>query len=176
MKEQAISQIDLPVNNQIRATQVRLIGPAGQQVGIINTRDALNMAEDIGLDLVLVSPDAEPPVAKILDYSKFRYEASIKEKASRKAQVQTTTKEIKLRPRIDTNDFTTKSSQTRKFLAKGDKVKVTVMFRGREQSHPEIGYRLLEQMAAAVEGLATVERAPAMDGRNLSIMLVPAKN
>jgi len=152
-----------------------LIDFEGNQVGVIDTSLALNLANEAGLDLVEVSPDSEPPVARILDYGKMRYEASIREKEARKNQGHIVTKEIKLRPRIDQHDLDIKVNQVRKFLGQGNRVRITLQFRGREQSHPEIGYKLLAQVQESLSDVSSAESAPLMDGRNVSILLLPVK-
>jgi translation initiation factor IF-3 len=137
------------VNERIRVPEVRLIGPGGEQVGIVRIEDALRVAADADLDLVEVAPDAKPPVCKIMDYGKFKYETAQKARESRKNQQQTVVKEQKLRPKIDPHDYETKKGHVVRFLEAGSKVKVTIMFRGREQSRPELGYRLLQRLGAA---------------------------
>jgi translation initiation factor IF-3 len=144
------------INERIRVPEVRLVGPAGEQVGIVSINDALRLAQESDLDLVEVAPTARPPVCKLMDYGKFKYESALKARESRKNQAQTVIKEIKLRPKIDPHDYGTKKGHVERFLRQGDKVKVTIMFRGREQSRPELGYRLLQQLAGDVEELGFV--------------------
>jgi translation initiation factor IF-3 len=152
---------------------VRLVGPAGEQIGIVAINDALRLAQEGDLDLVEVAPNARPPVAKLMDYGKFKYESALKARESRKNQAQTVIKEIKLRPKIDPHDYGTKKGHVERFLRQGDKVKVTIMFRGREQSRPELGYRLLQQLAGDVEELGFVEAQPKQDGRNMIMVIGP---
>ena len=148
------------INERIRVPEVRLVGPAGEQVGIVAINDALLLAQEADLDLVEVAPTARPPVCKLMDYGKFKYESALKARESRKNQAQTVIKEIKLRPKIDPHDYGTKKGHVERFLKQGDKVKVTIMFRGREQSRPELGFRLLQRLAGDVEELGFVESAP----------------
>ena len=163
------------INERIRVPEVRLVGPAGEQVGIVAINDALALAQEADLDLVEVAPTARPPVAKLMDYGKFKYESALKARESRKNQAQTVIKEIKLRPKIDPHDYGTKKGHVERFLKQGDKVKVTIMFRGREQSRPELGHRLLQRLAADVEGLGFVEAQPKLDGRNMFMVIGPHK-
>jgi translation initiation factor IF-3 len=150
-----------------------LIGPGGEQVGIVRIEDALRVAADADLDLVEVAPEAKPPVCKIMDYGKFKYETAQKARESRKNQQQTVVKEQKLRPKIDPHDYETKKGHVERFLKAGDKVKITIMFRGREQSRPELGLRLLAKLAEDVEPLGFVEATPKQDGRNMIMVLAP---
>ena len=152
-----------------------MVGPNGEQVGIVRVEDALRLAAEADLDLVEVAPMAKPPVAKLMDFGKFKYEAAQKAREARKNQVNTVIKEIKLRPKIDPHDYGTKKGHVVRFLNGGDKVKVTIMFRGREQSRPELGYRLLQKLAEDVIELGTVESAPKQDGRNMIMVLAPTK-
>jgi len=154
---------------------VRLVGPNGEQVGIVRVEDALRLAEEANLDLVEVAPMAKPPVAKLMDFGKFKYEAAMKAREARKNQVNTVIKEIKLRPKIDPHDYGTKKGHVERFLKAGDKVKVTIMFRGREQSRPELGRRLLERLAEDIVELGYVESAPKQDGRNMIMVIGPTK-
>jgi translation initiation factor IF-3 len=154
---------------------VRLVGPNGEQVGIVAINDALRLAQESDLDLVEVAPTARPPVAKLMDYGKFKYESALKARESRKHQAQTVIKEIKLRPKIDPHDYGTKKGHVERFLRQGDKVKVTIMFRGREQSRPDLGYRLLQRLAGDVEELGFVESQPKQDGRNMIMVIGPHK-
>ncbi len=155
--------------------KVRLIGADGEQVGIVSTDDAREMAREAELDLVEVAPGAKPPVARLLDYSKYRYEQEQKLKQARKHQTQVNVREIKLRPKIAVNDYNTKKGHVERFLKAQDKVKVTIMFRGREQAHPERGRDLLKRLYEDLEGLAVVESQPLQEGRNMSMMLGPSK-
>ena len=161
------------VNERIRVPEVRLIGPGGEQVGIVRIEDALRVAADADLDLVEVAPDAKPPVCKIMDYGKFKYETAQKARESRKNQQQTVVKEQKLRPKIDPHDYETKKGHVVRFLEAGSKVKVTIMFRGREQSRPELGYRLLQRLGADVADYGFVETSAKQDGRNMTMVLAP---
>jgi translation initiation factor IF-3 len=161
------------VNERIRVPEVRLIGPGGEQVGIVRIEDALRVAADADLDLVEVAPDAKPPVCKIMDYGKFKYETAQKARESRKNQQQTVVKEQKLRPKIDPHDYETKKGHVVRFLQAGSKVKVTIMFRGREQSRPELGYRLLQRLGADVADYGFVETSAKQDGRNMTMVLAP---
>ncbi|HEY3688401.1 MAG TPA: translation initiation factor IF-3 [Streptosporangiaceae bacterium] len=163
------------INERIRVPEVRLVGPNGEQVGIVPIGDALRLAQEADLDLVEVAPTARPPVCKLMDYGKFKYESAVKARESRKNQAQTIIKEIKLRPKIDPHDYATKKGHVERFLKQGDKVKVTIMFRGREQSRPELGFRLLRRLAEDVEELGSVESAPKQDGRNMIMVLGPHK-
>jgi len=154
---------------------VRLVGPNGEQVGIVRVEDALRLAAEADLDLVEVAPMARPPVAKLMDFGKYKYEAALKAREARKNQVNTVIKEIKLRPKIDPHDYGTKKGHVERFLKGGDKVKVTIMFRGREQSRPELGFRLLQKLAEDIAELGFVESAPKQDGRNMIMVIGPTK-
>ena len=164
------------INDRIRVPEVRLVGPAGEQVGIVAINEALRLAQENDLDLVEVAPMARPPVCKLMDYGKFKYEAAQKARESRKNQVLTVIKEMKLRPKIDPHDYETKKGHVVRFLKAGDKVKITIMFRGREQSRPELGFRLLQRLGEDVQELGFVEAAPKQDGRNMIMVLAPHKN
>ena len=155
---------------------MRLVGPNGEQVGIVAIGEAIKLAQDSDLDLVEVAPMARPPVCKLMDYGKFKYETAQKARESRKNQVLTVIKEMKLRPKIDPHDYETKKGHVVRFLKSGDKVKITIMFRGREQSRPELGYRLLQRLGEDVSDLGFVEAAPKQDGRNMIMVLAPHKN
>ena len=161
------------INDRIRVPEVRLVGPQGEQVGIVRIEDALRLAQESDLDLVEVAPMAKPPVCKLMDYGKFKYEAAVKLREARKNQAHTVIKEMKLRPKIDQHDYDTKKGHVVRFLKAGDKVKITIMFRGREQSRPELGLRLLAKLAEDVEDLGFVEAAPKQDGRNMIMVLAP---
>ncbi|MEV0948879.1 translation initiation factor IF-3 [Rhodococcus sp. NPDC049939] len=163
------------INDRIRVPEVRLVGPGGEQVGIVRVEDALRLALEADLDLVEVAPDARPPVCKIMDYGKFKYEAAQKARESRKNQQLTVIKEQKLRPKIDDHDYETKKRNVVRFLEAGSKVKVTIMFRGREQSRPELGFRLLQRLGADVADLGFVETSAKQDGRNMTMVLAPHK-
>jgi translation initiation factor IF-3 len=163
------------INERIRVPQVRLIAEDGNQVGVVPTEQALAYARERDLDLVEVAPEARPPVTRVLDYSKYKYEQEQKAKAARRHQKQVNIREIKLRPKIATNDYETKKRHVVRFLEGDDRVKVTIMFRGREQSHPERGEALLMRLADDVAELATVEQRPQQDGRNMTMLLSPLK-
>ena len=163
------------INERIRVPEVRLIDENGQQVGIMRTQEALRQAQDRDLDLVEVAPDAKPPVCRILDYSKYKYEQNQKQKAARKHQQQINVREIKFRPKIAQHDYDTKKGHVERFLKGRDKVKVTIMFRGREMAHPERGEMILNRLAEDLADLAVVEQRPQQDGRNMTMMLGPAK-
>jgi translation initiation factor IF-3 len=152
---------------------VRLVGPNGEQVGIVAIGDALRLAQEADLDLVEVAPDARPPVCKLMDYGKWKYENAQKAREARRNQSHTIIKEMKLRPKIDPHDYETKKGHVVRFLKAGDKVKITIMFRGREQSRPELGYRLLQRLAGDIEELGYVEAAPKQDGRNMIMVIAP---
>src|SRR5436189_4433783 len=164
------------INDAIRASQVRLIGENGEQLGIKSTRDALEYAFSKNLDLVEVAAQADPPVAKVMDYGKHRYEQEQKAKLARKHQVSINVKEIKLRPKIGIHDYNTKKNHVERFLNQRAKVKVTIMFRGRETQHPERGRDLLMRLAEDVKEIGQVESPPLLDGRNMVMMLGPTKN
>jgi len=164
------------INDRIRVPEVRLVGPAGEQVGIVRIEDALRLAQENDLDLVEVAPQARPPVCKLMDFGKFKYESAQKARESRRNQQLTVIKEQKLRPKIDQHDYETKKGHVSRFLAAGNKVKVTIMFRGREQSRPELGFRLLQKLADDVTELGFVESTPKQDGRNMIMVLAPHKN
>ncbi len=163
------------INDRIRVPEVRLVGPNGEQVGIVRVEDALRLAGEADLDLVEVAPMAKPPVAKLMDYGKFKYEAAVKAREARKNQVNTVIKEIKLRLKIDPHDYGTKRGHVERFLNAGDKVKVTIMFRGREQSRPEMGFKLLQRLAEDVAEIGFVESSPKQDGRNMVMVIGPVK-
>ncbi|HEX9339490.1 MAG TPA: translation initiation factor IF-3 [Pseudonocardiaceae bacterium] len=164
------------INDRIRVPEVRLVGPSGEQVGIVRIEDALRLAQESDLDLVEVAPQARPPVARLMDYGKFKYESAQKARESRRNQQFTVIKEQKLRPKIDSHDYETKKGHVARFLSHGNKVKVTIMFRGREQSRPELGSRLLQRLADDVAELGFVEASPKLDGRNMIMVLAPHKN
>lgn len=161
------------VNDGIRAREVRLIDSEGEQLGVKSTREALEIAANSELDLVLVAPNAKPPVARIMDYGKYRYEMQRKERAARKNQKVVSVKEIRLSPTIDTHDFDTKARQARKFIQNGDKVKVSIRFRGRAITHKSIGRDVLERMAEELADVAQVESKAKMEGRSMFLMLAP---
>ncbi|HEX8050568.1 MAG TPA: translation initiation factor IF-3 [Solirubrobacterales bacterium] len=163
------------INERIRVPKVRLIGADGEQLGIVDTSEALKKAQEADLDLVEVAPNSKPPVTKLLDYSKYKYEQEQKQKAARKHQQQVNVREIKLRPKIATHDYETKKGHVERFLKHRDKVKVTIMFRGREQAHPERGRDLLQKLFEDLGGIAVIESAPLQEGRNMSMLLGPSK-
>ncbi len=164
------------INDRIRVPEVRLVGDDGKQIGVVKTAEALAYAQERDLDLVEVAPDARPPVCRVLDYSKYKYEQAQKLKAARKHQQQITIREIKFRPKIAQNDYDTKKGHVTRFLMGKDKVKVTIMFRGREVTHPERGTALLEKLAGELADIAVVEQTPLQDGRNMTMMLGPSKS
>jgi translation initiation factor IF-3 len=163
------------VNERIRVPEVRLIGEDGNQIGVIKTEEALRYAQERDLDLVEVAPEARPPVCRVLDYSKYKYEQAQKQKAARKHQQQITIREIKFRPKIAQNDYETKKGHVRRFLRGKDKVKITIMFRGREVTHPERGTALLDRLAEDLSDIGVIEQSPLQDGRNMTMMLGPSK-
>lgn len=164
---------DLRVNQAIRAREVRLIDADGNQMGVVSLRDALSAAEQRGLDLVEVAPGAKPSVCRIMDYGKFKYEQSKKEREARKKQRSSSLKEVKMRPNIDEHDFEVKLKNAQRFLEDGDKVKATIMFRGREIVHSDIGRKVLARLAEEVSDRGQVEREPRVEGRNMTMILVP---
>ena len=154
---------------------MRLVGPSGEQVGVVRVEDALRLAEEADLDLVEVAPDARPPVCKLMDYGKFKYESAMKARDARRNQATTQLKEIQFRPKIDEHDYATKMGHVKRFLEGGDKVKCIVRFRGREQSRPELGIRLLQRVAEETEDLGNIESHPRQDGRNMVMVLAPTR-
>ena len=166
---------EVEINVAIRDREVRVIGADGSQLGVMSTRDALRAAEEKNLDLVKIAPQANPPVCKILDYGKYRFEQQKREKEAKKNQKTFEIKEVRLSLNIDTNDFNTKVAQAAKFLAKGDKVKVSIRFRGREMAHTNLGLEVHKRFAEALPG-ATVEKQPKLEGRSMQMFLAPAKN
>jgi translation initiation factor IF-3 len=163
------------MNDRIRARQVLLIGSDGHQFGVKPLPEALSIAREQGLDLVEVAAQADPPVCRIMDYGKWKYEQDQRRKESRKKASNVVIKEMKFRPKIDSHDYDTKMKHVERFLAEGSKVKLTIMFRGREMAHPELGRRILEKVAERVADLATVESAPRQDGRNMTMVLNPLR-
>jgi len=163
------------INEKIGAREVRLVGADGEQVGIVARDEALERAREADLDLVEVAPQADPPVCRLLDYSKYKYEQEQKAKAARKHQQQVNVREIKLRPKIADHDYETKKGHVVRFLRQQDKVKVTIMFRGREQAHPERGRALLDRLFTDIEELATIEQEPEQEGRNMTMLLAPTR-
>ncbi len=171
-----IAQQELRVNDRIRIPRVRVVGSDGSQVGILETKAALDMAMEQDLDLVEVAPQADPPVCRIMDYGKYKYEQAVRKKEGRKKQSLVVVKEMKMRPKIDRHDYETKKGHVVRFLEAGAKVKVTIMFRGRETVHPELGQRLLDRLSEEVEELAKVDTPPKLDGRNMTMVLSPHKD
>jgi translation initiation factor IF-3 len=163
------------INERIGVREVRLVDEDGKQIGVIETKQALQMAQERDLDLVEVAPDSRPPVARLLDYSKYKYEQEQKAKQARKHQQQINVREIKLRPKIADHDYMTKKGHVERFLKQGDKVKVTIMFRGREQAHPERGRNLLQRLFEGLDGLGVIEQNPLQEGRNMHMLLAPSK-
>ena len=163
------------INERIRVPKVRLIGADGEQLGILDTPEALKRAQEADLDLVEVAPGSKPPVTRLLDYSQYKYEQEQKQKAARKHQQQVNVREIKLRPKIAVHDYETKKGHVERFLRQRNKVKITIMFRGREQAHPERGRNLLQRLFEDLDGLAVIESEPLQEGRNMSMMLAPSK-
>lgn len=171
-----IAKSDEPrINEAIRSQTCRLIGVDGSQLGIFAIRDAQRVADDQGLDLVEIAPNAEPPVCRVMNYGKFKYEQEQKAKAARKNQVRVDIKEMKFRPKIDTGDYETKKKHVMRFLASGAKVKITIMFRGREMAHPEIGLNMLEKLADDLKDVCTVEAQPKLEGRNMHMLVAPLR-
>ena len=163
------------INEQIRDKEVRVVGENGEQLGIMTSKDAMKMAEDAGLDLVKIAPTAKPPVCKIVDYGKFKYEQIRKEKEAKKKQKTVEVKEVRLSPNIEANDLNTKMNAARKFLEKGNKVKVTLRFRGREMAHMNASRHILTDFAAQLEDIASVEKTPKQEGRSISMVLAEKK-
>ncbi|MGP1356950.1 translation initiation factor IF-3 [Roseicyclus sp.] len=163
------------MNDRIRGPEIRLIGPEGENLGVVHPARALDLAVEAGLDLVEISPNATPPVCKIMDFGKFKYETQKKEAEARKKQKIIEIKEVKFRPNTDTHDYEVKMRNVVRFLEGGDKVKVTLRFRGREMAHQNLGRELLERVAADVEGLGKIENMPKMEGRQMVMMIGPAK-
>jgi translation initiation factor IF-3 len=166
---------DPRINDRIRTPQIRLIGYTGEQVGVVDIDVALKMADEVGLDLVEIAPEANPPVCKIMDFGKYKYEIAQKAREARQNQTHIVVKEVRMRPKIETHDYETKRNHIEKFLKGGDKVKVTMQFRGREQTRPELGYKLLQRLAEDVKEFAFVEFAPKQEGRNMTMVLGPTK-
>ncbi len=176
MKERSISTRDLRVNERIRVREVRLIDENGEQLGVQPTPEALRIARERGLDLVEVAPMATPPVCRLMDYGRFKYEQTKKERDERKHATKVELKEVRLRPKTDEHDIAFKTRNVQRFLEEGDKVKVTLLFRGREMAHPQIGRTILEGVAEQVRALGQVERMPLMEGRSMSMILSPLKS
>jgi translation initiation factor IF-3 len=164
------------INDRIRVPQLRLIGEDGEQIGIVDRDEALNYARERDLDLVEIAPEANPPVCRVLDYSKYKYEQEQRRKAARKHQQQVTVREMKLRPKIATHDYETKKGHILRFLKEHNKVKVTIMFRGREVTHPERGESLLRKLATEIAEFGTIEQQPSQEGRNMTMVLAPVRS
>lgn len=162
---------ELMINEQIRDREVRLIGPDGEQIGVVSSREAQKIADEAGLDLVKIAPNAKPPVCKVIDYGKYRYDLARKEKDAKKKQKTVELKEIRLSPNIDTNDLNTKMNAAKKFLAKGNKVKITLRFRGREMAHMNSSKHILDDLAEQLSDIAVVEKAPKIEGRSIGMVL-----
>ena len=162
---------DLMINEQIRDKEIRLVGSNGEQLGIMSAKEALKMAAEAELDLVKIAPNAKPPVCKIIDYGKFRYEQARKEKEAKKKQKVIEIKEVRLSPNIDTNDLNTKVNAARKFITKGDRVKITLRFRGREMAHMNNSKHILDDIAQALSDVAVVDKAPKVAGRSMTMFL-----
>ncbi len=167
---------DLLINEQIRDKEVRLIGETGEQLGIMSAKEAYQIAVDAGLDLIKIAPQAKPPVCRIMDYGKYRYEQTRKEKEARKKQKTVELKEVRLSPNIDTNDLKTKSNAARKFLTKGDRVKVTLRFRGREITHMNASKHILDEFAEGLADIAVIEKQPKVEGRSMTMVLAEKRN
>ena len=170
--EQLISK-DWRINEEIRVREVRLVSDDGEQLGIVPVRDALGIALEKGLDLVEVAPSAQPPVCRLMDYGKFKFEQNKREKEARKKQKIISVKEVKMRPNIEEHDFQVKAKNARKFLSGGDKVKLTIMFRGREITHPELGEKLSLKFVGELTDISSVEKPPKVEGRNMVTVLIP---
>ncbi|MBM3721095.1 MAG: translation initiation factor IF-3 [Actinobacteria bacterium] len=175
MKGRVISTTEPRINDRIRVPEVRLIGAGGEQVGVVAIDVALRLADEAGFDLVEIAPDAEPPVCKIMDFGKYKYEIAQKAREARQNQTHIVVKEIRMGLKIENHDYETKKNHIEKFLLGGDKVKVTVQFKGREQTRPEIGFRLLQRLAEDVAGTGFVEFAPKREGRSMTMVLGPLK-
>ena len=166
---------DTRINDEITASSCRLIGVDGSQLGLFAIRDAQRVADDQGLDLVEIAPNAEPPVCKVMDYGKFKYQQAMKAKAARKNQSKVEVKEMKFRPKIDVGDYETKKGHVLRFLKKGARVKITIMFRGREMAHTDIGKKLLDKFAEQCAEVSSVDKGAKLEGRNMSMFLSPKK-
>jgi translation initiation factor IF-3 len=175
LKGRVISTTEPRINDRIRVPEVRLIGAGGEQVGVVAIDVALRLADEAGLDLVEIAPDAQPPVCKVMDFGKYKYEIAQKAREARQNQTHIVVKEIRMGLKIENHDYETKKNHIEKFLLGGDKVKVTVQFKGREQTRPEIGFRLLQRLAEDVAGTGFVEFAPKREGRSMTMVLGPLK-
>jgi len=174
--EEGITIKELRINEEVRCKEVRLVDDEGQQLGVMSPRDAMKVAQEKNLDLVEVAPTANPPVCRIMDYGKYRYEQNKKEREAKKNQKVISVKEVKLRPNIEDHDFLTKAKNASKFLTSGDKVKVTIMFRGREITHPELGQELCERFAEELSTVSKIEKPAKVEGRNMIMILAPSKD
>jgi translation initiation factor IF-3 len=163
------------INDRIRASEVRLVGPDGSQVGVLAIQDALRIAQELDLDLVEVAPQAKPPVCRLLDYGKYKYEMAVKAKEAKRKQSQVVVKEMKMRPKIDRHDYGTKKGHIVRFLGEGHKVKLTIMFRGREMAHTELGAKILHRLVDDLADIAHVETPAKLDGRNMTMVFAPTK-
>jgi translation initiation factor IF-3 len=170
-----ISTQEPRLNDEIMADECRLIGIDGSQLGIFDIEDAQRVADEQGFDLVEIAPDAQPPVCRVMDYGKFKYEQAMKAKQARKKQTRVEIKEMKFRPKIDVGDYETKKRHILRFLAGGAKVKVTIMFRGREMAHPDLGLNILEKLAEDLKDEASIENQPKLEGRNMFMLIAPVK-
>jgi translation initiation factor IF-3 len=170
-----ISTTDARINERIRAREVRLVGANGEQIGVKPLPEALHIAREHDLDLVEVAPNANPPVCKIMDFGKYKYEQDVRRKESRRKTSNVVIKEMKFRPKIDEHDYSTKTKHVERFLNEGSKVKITIMFRGREMAHPELGKKILDRIAEQVKDVGNVEAAPRVDGRHMLMVLAPVK-
>jgi len=175
LKGRVISTADPRINDRIRVPEIRLIGASGEQVGVVAIDEALRMADEIGLDLVEIAPEAKPPVCKIMDFGKYKYEIAQKAREARQNQTHIVVKEIRMGLKIENHDYETKRNHIEKFLLGGDKVKVTVQFKGREQTRPEMGFRLLQRLAEDIAAIGFVEFAPKREGRSMTMVLGPVK-
>lgn len=175
MKGRVISATEPRINDRIRVPEVRLIGPSGEQIGVVAIDVALRMADEAGFDLVEIAPDAQPPVCKVMDFGKYKYEIAQKAREARQNQTHIVVKEIRMGLKIENHDYETKRNHIEKFLLGGDKVKVTVQFKGREQTRPEMGFRLLQRLAEDVATIGFVEFAPKREGRSMTMVLGPLK-
>lgn len=164
---------DTRINDEITATRCRLIGVDGSQLGLFDIRDAQRIADEQNLDLVEIAPNADPPVCRVMDYGKYKYQQAMKAKAARKNQSRVEVKEMKFRPKIDVGDYETKKGHVLRFLKKGARVKITIMFRGREMAHPELGLTILERLADDLKDEAVIENQPKMEGRNMHMLIAP---
>ncbi len=168
-----VGKTEVRINERIRSPMVRVIGPDGDQKGVMAVSDALRLAREMELDLVEVAPTSRPPVCRVMDFGKYKYEQAKREQRAKRKQHLAVVKEVKIRPKIEDHDFDFKMRHARKFLEERDKVKISVIFRGRELSHPELGYALIEEVVRALTDIATVEQRPAQEGRMLTMMLAP---